>query len=331
MNKTSRIVRWYSQLNLFWRSTAQSALIAGSYVASIGEKIVQDIFEANKWNQWLFPKLITIALLISIFLAVYAYINSLAEANRKEIESRRNTLLYAYSLIDQHTVGQIEFIDRSLIEATDQKHNGNAKNRFEEGVISFISSSSSLMEIVKCVYSVFESQYGRSEQVENRVDFEVTFMTKSYSDGEITIPAYANRSGRQPVSMSHRSENKTIYRKTITAAVYNEAMPRMRIIPDTVDPSTGYTELYSGQRDRIRSTLIFPVMCDKNRILGTLVVHCNEPGFFQERDRRFWNELLEIFGKRISVEKIRLDAVNAGSKLGGGDGSILGKTIKPPF
>lgn len=334
-DKVAGMLGWVTRVKPFWRSSIQALIIAITYIfASIGEKVVQDIFESNKWQKGLFPKLIIIVLLISIFGFLYNYVNSYIETARRELESRRNTLLYAYSLIDQYTVRQVEFLDKSLL-GMDIAPSGKMAieeraKHCEDGILTIMTTISGLSEIVNGIYSVFESQYGRSEQVDNRTDFEVTFMTKSYSDGELTIPAYANRSRRQPVSMSHRSSDREIYRKTISASVYNESSPRMRIIPDTVEPSTGYTELYAGQRERIRSTLIFPVMCDKNKILGTLVVHCNNPGFFQERDRRFWMELLEIFGKRIAVEKIRLDAMNASLNR---DGTwVLGeKKVAVPF
>lgn len=274
----------------------------------------------------------------SFFVAIYNYINSVIDDGRREEQARRNAVLYAYSLIDQYTVSQVEFIDRSLLGmairgATKDIVNPGAweqPKQIEDGMISLAVSTFGLQEMVNSLYNVFESQYGRSEQLENRIDYEVTFMTKSYVDDEITIPAYANRARRQPLSMSHRSANKEIYRKTITASVYNETAPRLRIIPDTVEPATGYTELYSGQRERIRSTAVFPVMCDKNRILGTLVVHCNAAGFFQEKDRRFWTELLEIFSKRVAVEKVRLDAVVDKAKTEG-KLSIFGREFPLPF
>lgn len=334
MKKTASIIKWLGQLNAFWRSLGKSAIVAGTYVlASIGEKVVQDIFENNKWNQGLFPRLIIIVLIISAFAGMFNYIDSLQETVRKEEEARQNVLLYAYSLMDQYTAGQIEHIDRYLDSVAIVGSNPDPdklRRQLQSNIISLMLSTVNLIEVVKSVYTLFESQFGRSQKAENRIDFEATFMTRSYLDGEITIPAYANRNGRQPISMSQRTENKEIYRKTITASVYSEAAPQMRIIPDTSEPSTGYIDLYTNQRQRIRSTLVFPVMCDKNRILGTLVIHCNQPAFFQERDRKFWTELLEIFGKRIAVEKVRLDIIN--TKNGTDICSLLtGNTVVPSF
>ncbi len=322
--KTTRAARWVINLSPGWRSILQSFFLAGSYVvAAIGEKIVQDIFEKNQWSAGLFPKLIITILVISLGLVCYLLINSLAQIAHQEETKQKNALSYAYSLIDQQTIKQIRQITHQLDEAGTQTIEGL--------LVSLALSDATLHDIVNCVYSVFESQYGRSEKAQNRVDFEVTYMSKSYIDQEITIPAYANRTGRKPISMNHREKDKQIYKKTITADLYEEVSPRMRIIPNTREPSTGYTELYVGQKDRIQSTLVFPVMCDKNRILGTLVVHCNEPYFFQEKDRQFWNELMEIFGKRVALEKIRLDAVSLRAAVSEGYLTIFGLRKQLPF
>ena len=58
--------------------------------------------------------------------------------------------------------------------------------------------------LVEYLYALFESNYGQSEELERRINFEVTFMTKSFIDGNITIPAYANRDKRAPISMAKR-------------------------------------------------------------------------------------------------------------------------------
>jgi len=36
-------------------------------------------------------------------------------------------------------------------------------------------------------------------------------------------------------------------------------------------------------------------------------MHCDKPRFFVLSDLKFWRELLEIFAKRIALEKLRLD------------------------
>jgi len=68
-----------------------------------------------------------------------------------------------------------------------------------------------------------------------------------------------------------------------------------------------YHELYPGQKSRILSSVIYPVSSETNELLGTLVVHCNRIQFFLKEDSKYWSELLEIFSKRIALEKCKLD------------------------
>jgi GAF domain-containing protein len=157
------------------------------------------------------------------------------------------------------------------------------------------------------VGNTFEAAFGKGLTSEERIDFEVTFMTKSYRDGHITIPAYANKDGRAPRSMVLRAQHPEIYDSTVTAQIYREAGPTPHIVEDTA--IADYNELYSGQKDRIRSSIIFPVLSDKNEVLGTLVMHCDKRGFFLKREQKYWRDMLEIFAKRIALQKARMDVL----------------------
>jgi hypothetical protein len=132
-------------------------------------------------------------------------------------------------------------------------------------------------------------------------------MTKSYIDGFITIPAAANRDGRQPRSMVLRAKNPVIYDDTVTAQVYEETRPRPHIIADTEGEGEDYAELYDDQKERIQSSIIYPVLSDTHELLGTLVVHCNKKDFFSSADARYWTDLLEVFEKRLALIKKRMD------------------------
>jgi GAF domain-containing protein len=100
----------------------------------------------------------------------------------------------------------------------------------------------------------------------------------------------------------------------------------MRIVEDTALPSERYQELYPGQKERIRSSVVYPALDDDNGILGTLVVHCNRTGFFKRRDERFWRELLETFAVRLALQKSRLDLVGSDTAR-----QELGERWNPPF
>ena len=65
--------------------------------------------------------------------------------------------------------------------------------------------------------------------------------------------------------------------------------------------------MYAGQLDRIKSSVVYPVLSDKSELLGTVVIHCNRAGFFRTAEERFWTKLIEPYAKRIALEKIKFD------------------------
>lgn len=159
---------------------------------------------------------------------------------------------------------------------------------------------------IKSCYAFFNSAFSETGELVDDIRFEVTFMTKSYRDGEITIPFAANKENRTPVSMLLRKENIQIFSKTETARVYRMDRPTMILIEDTNRAAT-YEATYKNQKDRIRSTVILPVLSHRYELLGTLVVHCDRPGFFKEARRDFWRELLEVFSVELGYYKLMLD------------------------
>ena len=170
-----------------------------------------------------------------------------------------------------------------------------------------IASMGCLRDIVKNLYTQLEGEFGESELLHGRIEFEVTFMALSYFDKKITIPAFANRYGRAPVSMKFRQETSEIYDSTVTADFFRSDRPEMRIVQDTSASDEEYSELYKGQLERIKSSIVYPVLDDRNKLLGTLVVHCNRRNFFQRADDIFWKELLERYAVQLAFEKSRFD------------------------
>lgn len=164
---------------------------------------------------------------------------------------------------------------------------------------------------IDCCYSFFEKAYTNSNSMVSDIRFEVTFMTLSYKDGGITVPYSCNKEKRQPNSMLSRKENPNLYSETETAKLYKEyhsgKKPQMKLIEDTKAENSNYQEVYEGQRERIRSTIIFPVFSHRNELLGTIVVHCDKENFFKETQHRFWEELMEIFSVDIGYFKLILD------------------------
>ncbi len=231
--------------------------------------------------------------LLTFVVFVHRYLKHISDRLFRKREKQVELKLSAYT-----------YLDRILTESIRRIGNGFDPDQWQQQCGITISE---LQHIVDAAYSAFEAAYGTAVDVNDRIDFEVTFMTMSYIDGHITIPASANRDGRHPRSMVLRHDNPNIYDNTVTAEVYGEVRPKPHIISDTHDRQSGYAELYAGQANRIRSSIVFPVLSDTNELLGTLVVHCNNSGFFAEIDARYWTDLLEIFAKRIAVVKKRLD------------------------
>lgn len=160
--------------------------------------------------------------------------------------------------------------------------------------------------VVQSCYEFFESAFSTPGTLVDDIKFESTFMTKSYIDKEITIPCSANKENRTPISMLNRSNNPKLYSGTETEKIYQMKRPVMVLIEDTAK-ATGYIETYEKQKERIRSSVILPVLSHENVLLGTLVVHCNKAGFFKQKEFDFWNELLEMFSVEIGYQKIMLD------------------------
>lgn len=165
------------------------------------------------------------------------------------------------------------------------------------------------LAVEKC-YEFFYSSFGGGVRLIEETKFEVTYMTLSYIDGKITIPCSWNREGRTPTSMLMRSSNSDVYDETVTAEIYKEyeahCKPSFRIIENT---ETNYSSIYKNQKDRIKSSIVLPVLSHKSELLGTLVVHCNCEDFFKEQQRNFWYEIMQLFASEIGMYKLLLDYI----------------------
>ena len=159
---------------------------------------------------------------------------------------------------------------------------------------------------VNSCYEFFRNSFSDPNKLVDDIIFEVTFMTKSYKDGEITIPYSANKENRTPISMLQRKNNPNTFNDTETAKIYKMTRPCMILIEDTYEDKS-YAEVYDGQKKRIRSSVVLPVLSHHNELLGTLVVHCNQAKFFKQTRYNFWRELLEMFSVELGYNKLMLD------------------------
>lgn len=239
--------------------------------------------------------------LIIIVITFYRFIIFFYEKHIRKLDIEAKALSTALKLCNNSLNEEQKRINEALITP-------------DENLGELVASVARIQETVDDAYETFTIVYGHQKLISERIDFEVTFMTKSYEDGEITIPCSANREKLKPISMVHREKDKEIYKDTETARLYKAARPDPIIVSDTSVRS--YVELYPGQKNRIKSSIIYPILCDKNVLLGTLVIHCDQKNFFCDRDLKFWRELLEIFSKRIALEKLKIDRIHEATKNG---------------
>ncbi|MBN2830021.1 MAG: hypothetical protein JXR56_06855, partial [Candidatus Cloacimonetes bacterium] len=62
-----------------------------------------------------------------------------------------------------------------------------------------------------------------------------------------------------------------------------------------------------SQKDRIKSSIVYPVLSPKNELMGTIVLHCDKSSFFKKEDKQLWSDILELYAKEIAREKVMLD------------------------
>lgn len=172
---------------------------------------------------------------------------------------------------------------------------------------------SSIDLVVSTCFEFFKDSFSEQGNLVNEICFEVSFMSKSFVDDKITIVSSYNKNNRTPPSMRiRRSINPNIYDDTETGKIYKRyaANPSETLaihIVEDCSAQNGFTHLYEGQEDIIKSMAILPILSPHNELLGTLVVCVNQANFFKNQERRFWNELLEIYSVELGYHYLALN------------------------
>lgn len=165
--------------------------------------------------------------------------------------------------------------------------------------------------LIKAAWEVINANHNVSVSPTERINFEITLITHSIIDSELTVASWRRRDGRSPKSLQIRnSSEKELFRRTEAAKMMANTITETRIIEDTSAPSENYESLYEGQKSRIRSSVLYPILSPKCKPLGVFVLHCEVPGFFKTSDRRYWHELLSVFASPIALEIERINAYN---------------------
>ncbi len=296
------LIRWYRARSLWVKSVVNgvTAFIV-LYFGAIVENQVEILSEGSLWPKNFYHAVSILIVVVLVTMVSYAVRTSSKAIEMEELR-RKETLSYAASLSEQFAI-QVADETVTALQATIEN---------ESALRALVTNPARISAIVHDVYRLFEAKYGESDKLENRIDFEATFITQSYLDSGLTIPAYANRNRRVPRSMKGRNGNPSHFDETVAAQLYREkkTTPRLQIISATDDPEYSYVEIYPGQKERIKSSLVHPVLSPQNALVGVLVVHCDRSRFFREEDRRYWTELLELFAKRLALEKVKLDALS---------------------
>jgi hypothetical protein len=314
--RLSTALRWYARQPRRRRAALRALPItAVTYGTALIAGLVAESLDIKGFWEFAFVTGAIVAF-VGVVVVVAQALLAVAEEVEAEGVRQRKVLASAYAFADGWMLDDLQML---AAVRTGSK---------EPVVLAPADPTTALRRLVQSAYDALTAQYGQAERMDERIDFEVTFMTKSYDDGEITIPAWANRDGRKPTSMQQRTNNPRIYDTTVTADIYRAEQPGMRIVEDTADPQAQYQELYPRQKQRIKSSVIYPVLSSDYELLGTLVLHCDRPGFFAEGDHKFWREFCEIFAKPIALERQLLDhaIVPTGDEVLG-----AGEWEHPPF
>jgi hypothetical protein len=294
-NRFRKAVRWYTGQPSRRRATLRALPITlVTYCTALLAGVVAKSLDIKGIWAFAFVTAAIVAFVGVVVVASQAVIEGV-EAIQAEGVRQREVLSSAHELADGWMLDEL----KNLAEV----RAGSAQPKF----LAPADPITALNRLTQAAFTALTAHYGQAERTADRIDFEVTFMTKSYVDSGITIPAWANRDGRKPTSMQRRNGNPMLYERSITADVYRAETPDMRIISDTADPQSNYAEIYPDQRQRIRSSIVYPILSSEYELLGTLVLHCDKPGFFIDEDRKFWRDFCELFAKRIALEKQLLD------------------------
>jgi hypothetical protein len=233
-------------------------------------------------------------------------------------------LRYWYSRsIESHTK-RIQAHERAIADARERiaklsvQHLAECDALMESTDISIDSIRSVLIceakridELITAAWAIINSHHNVNATATERINFELTLITPSLRDAELTIASWCNRDHRRPKSLLLRdSKDKRIYQRTAAAKVIEQGITDTVIIEDTCAPTANYESLYDGQKARIRSSVLYSVLSPKSEHLGILVLHCEREKFFRNDDRRYWHELLAVFAPSIALELERIKAFN---------------------
>lgn len=167
-----------------------------------------------------------------------------------------------------------------------------------------------IKNLVNALWDVVNAHHNTSVEATERINFEITLIVPSLSDNALTVAAWCNRDNRRPKSLLVQAENRDIFQETEAAKMIRNRTVDSVILEDTSSTQLNYVPLYEGQKARIRSSVLHPILTPKSEHMGVLVLHCEIVQFFKQADQRYWHELFSVFAPSLALELERIKAYN---------------------
>lgn len=295
LGRFDRLVRGYQGWSAFSRAVVGAA-VAVSWVA-LGAIFVPGIVGGltnSRGTVRVGTLAVTLVVLMAVVVLVAALQYALYIANDRVAEGRRAEL------------AALRETDPPVLRAAERLETFTAAETSGTSLYVPHCPRTMMQDLVDAVWSFLHNRYGELGAT-RRVEFEVAFMPLSYIDGEVTIAAFASDHGRSAPSMAARASNPTLFRPTETFKMFSEQDTSLRIVPDTAKPAAQHAEIRPGQHQRLKSSALQPVVCRGDQIIATLVLSCDQSGFFASEDALAWRRIAEPFAHRLALEKLRLD------------------------
>lgn len=280
----SKLTRWLAELS-DTRLAVFQAIGAGVFTwlsALLGALVVSP----DRARFWVFSITIVVSITCLVLLARLVQV-----ARDRLVNKRTSDIALVYAQLDGLVMD-----DQTEVETAKAVHLVPA-NPFE-----------AINRVTQALHNLLEARYQKAALPGEAIHFEAVVMTRSLVDGEITIASWANSDQRRPTSLSSRPQNPSIYERTVTGDLYRESAtkrPEPRLISDTAR-AAGYQHLYPTQLQRIRSTVVYPILSSSNTLLATLVASADTPSVFRTEDEKYWYTLLGLYERRIGLELLRL-------------------------
>lgn len=291
-------------------------VVINAAIFGLGTNILSDYYKSRGVD---FKALIWLALIIGgliIALAVWFLddkVNSAKQEVNREREKQESLINCAVRhLVKVNTNEQERLLNESIA--------ANA-NRLSHVALAEICYKNIQNTIGACFDSIQDYHDSLENDPQKRLtdtfNLTVNFMTESYIHSyenknktvpSITIAVWRNfNSDKEPSGRGILAENPKFYANTEAAKMYyGEYKKEIKIIS-----STEQANITINKEDvyKLQSMVIAPVLSQSNKLIGTLVVHCNEENFFQEDNKAFFDTLLKIFTESIKKDKVMLDAL----------------------